>query len=174
MGCALSHIRVWLALAAPAPSPPPFALVLEDDVELAPAFLDRLRAGLAALDAAGGWDLVCVGARQQMDEHVDFDSEWAGPGLMRIRNYRNCHTHAYALTRAGAGRLLEAAGREGVICGLDWFMAIQHSRLRAFAFMPSLAGQTPAVARHTDIARHAAAWGAASAAAQLAEAGIAG
>ncbi len=191
MGCALSHARIWLRMVSPPPSSQAnsavgdssaeagregsegFVLVLEDDVELAEGFVGRLREAVAQLEGLGGWDLLCVGARQSMSEFVDFDSDWAAPGVMRIRNYRNCHTHAYALRRTGAAALLEAAARDGVICGLDWFMAIQHGRLRAYALMPALAGQKPDVARATDIAEHAAAWGAASAALQLAEAGIA-
>ena len=37
--------------------------------------------------------------------------------------------------------MLQKASQEGIICGLDWFMAIHHRRLRSYAFMPSLAGQ---------------------------------
>jgi len=41
----------------------------------------------------------------------------------------------------GAALMLQKAAQEGIICGLDWFMAIHHRRLRSYAFMPSLAGQ---------------------------------
>ena len=51
-------------------------------------------------------------------------------------------------------------------------MAIQHRRLRAYALMPSLAGQAGAVASRSDIRVHRAVWGAGSAHVQLAEAGV--
>ena len=34
-------------------------------------------------------------------EFVDFDATYEVDGLMRIRNYRNCHTHAYAINARG-------------------------------------------------------------------------
>ncbi|EKX32133.1 hypothetical protein GUITHDRAFT_156406 [Guillardia theta CCMP2712] len=68
------------------------------------------------------WDLICVGSRLNMGEHVDFDEEHTVPGVMRIRNYRNCHTHAYAIRPRAASLLIAKAEEEGIICGMDWFM----------------------------------------------------
>jgi hypothetical protein len=53
-------------------------------------------------------------------------------GVMRVRNYRNCHTHAYAISWRGAALMLRKAAEDGIICGLDWFMAI-HMRYTVVA-----------------------------------------
>jgi hypothetical protein len=66
----------------------------------------------------------------------------------------------------------QQAAEEGIICGLDWFMAIHHRRLRSYAWMPSLAGQQADLAEDTDIHGHSAHWGVASDRSSLQEAGI--
>ena len=182
IGCALSHLRIWMRLIecqrqrkarAQSFTAAEWVLVLEDDVELREGFLPLMRARLGALISAGQqWDFICVGSRQVLDEFVDFDSGHELEGIMRIRNYRNCHTHAYAINVRGAALMLEKAAQEGIICGLDWFMAIHHRRLRSYGMMPSLAGQQSDLAATTDIHGHAAHWGVGSQHAHLAEAGI--
>jgi len=182
IGCALSHLRIWMRMIECARqreagnssgAAAEWVLVLEDDVELREGFLPLMQARLNALSSAGRqWDFMCIGSRQSMDDLVDFDSSHELEGLMRIRNYRNCHTHAYALNVRGAALMLEKAAQEGIICGLDWFMAIHHRRLRSYGMMPSLAGQQSDLAQHTDIHGHSAHWGVGSQHAHLAEAGI--
>ena len=40
---------------------------------------------------------------------MDFDAAHEAEGVMRIRNYRNCHTHAYAINARGAALMLQKA-----------------------------------------------------------------
>jgi hypothetical protein len=103
MGCALSHLRIWMKLvqcqhtreqARPAEvvgggagdgggggeggrgrGGMEWVLVLEDDVELREGFAGLMRGRLASLESAGrDWDFICVGSRQALDEFVDFDA----------------------------------------------------------------------------------------------------
>jgi len=176
--CAISHLRMWRTmLECWGESGSEWLLVLEDDVLLASNFADRFKELLSHLEASGDgeqWDLICVGSRLNMGEHVDFDEEHTVPGVMRIRNYRNCHTHAYAIRPRAASLLIAKAEEEGIICGMDWFMAIQHRRMNSFAFMPSLAGQLDAMAHPSDIAAHNAKWGTANDFHVLSESGVLG
>ena len=45
---------------------------------------------------------------------------------------RASHTHAYAISWRGAALMLRKAAEDGIICGLDWFMAI-HMRYTVVA-----------------------------------------
>ena len=145
IGCAISHLKCWeLAVARGDRS----FLVLEDDVLFVDGFVERLQDGLARLERFdANWDLVYLGrvplepGRRVIDGIVQ-------PG------YSHC-TYGYALTSAGAGKLL-SAGLQDALIPVDEFlpaMYIDHPRpdvrrryprrLAAYAFDPAIVLQLP-------------------------------
>ena len=139
VGCALSHVGVWTLVAAQAD----VALVLEDDVDFAPDFADRLRAVLdevAALVAVGATaepDAIYLGRRAMRPEHDKLlpracqcasDREAMPPScptrlLVPGFSYK---TTAYLLWPRGARKLL-ASGYAQKIIPVDDFLALTYS-----------------------------------------------
>lgn len=145
VGCTLAHLACWRH-AAHAGSEP-FVLVLEDDVVLAPTFLDSLLTGLQCLSRASHFDLLYLGRYPLEPDRP------ALPGFVRP-GYSHC-TFGYLLTRHALGRLL-AARLEQAIVPVDEFLpalSIDHPRqdlrarfprqLTALAFDPPLVRQLP-------------------------------
>lgn len=116
LGRALSHCRVWQALAAAAEAPGaggaaprPWALVLEDDLGgLAQDFPAQLRRILAQLPA--DWDMCLLGFHElesPAGDHTPALGRGGSASLVerRVRGVRG--TFAYLLSSKGACRLLE-------------------------------------------------------------------
>jgi GR25 family glycosyltransferase involved in LPS biosynthesis len=146
IGCALSHLGLWRALAA-CPDPEATWLVLEDDVAFAPSFLgewSRRHDEVGQLDPR--WDLLFLGL------HVDrFPAGLAGGraaggagALHRVERLGGTPpgvlggTFAYAIRRAGAWRLLEWVAQEGIRVPIDAFILHHLAGLRAFVVAPNL------------------------------------
>jgi glycosyl transferase family 25 len=153
IACSLSHIEVWRRIAA---SEDTFALVLEDDVVFVPDAHSIIQQRLSELTGLKpGWDLCYVG-RQRMGPPFGCLTQpeaEVGPNLV-VPTFSYC-AHAYALSRAGAARLL-AAGLERAVIPVDEFLPALYAphprqdvravfgegdRIRAFATAVSLAHQ---------------------------------
>ena len=139
VGYALSHVGTWTLVAAQGE----FALVLDDDVDFAPDFADRLRAVLneiAALVAVGATaepDAIYLGRRAMRPEHDKLlpracqcasDREAMPPScptrlLVPGFSYK---TTAYLLWPRGARKLL-ASGYAQKIIPVDDFLALTYS-----------------------------------------------
>ena len=135
VGCALSHLAVWREAAA---SDVPF-LILEDDVELGPAFDGRLVELAGRLDQRGPFDIVMLGL-----------TDWPGLGP-RTRGLELPSrpdpvdwsrvmggTFAYLLSPRGAARLVALVERDGIQQGIDWFVAAHREELDITAASPHL------------------------------------
>jgi predicted O-methyltransferase YrrM len=139
-GCAASHLA---ALRAAREAGHRHVLVLEDDVELAPDFLNRLTTSLARCPAS--YDLCYVGAlcvESWGNYLLPFDEHVARVGSV-------CGTHAYLVNmeiqpeiEAGLGDLRRVID--------NWYAAWFAPRGDTYAFTPYLAFQT---AGFSDVAR---------------------
>jgi len=164
IACALSHVSVWRTIVE---EQLPWALILEDDVKLAPNFRNDWAATLEFLNddfgsgtpgsqsligtlgwggATGGpWEYVCIGPKGSFEEYVHFDDEEVFPGLFRYRERHLCYAHAYALSLSGATKLVNWVASKGIYCGLDWYITEHYHLMNSFACSPSLAAQQPEV-----------------------------
>lgn len=153
VACSLSHFEVWRRIAA---SAAPFALVLEDDVELVGDARAIQRALWSLAGLAPHWDLCYVGRRRQGFPvgSVLRPERKLGPNLV-VPTF-SYGAYAYAVSRAGAAKLLEA-GLERAIVPVDEFLPALYTahvrqdirdvfgrgdRLRAFAIDPDLVRMT--------------------------------
>jgi GR25 family glycosyltransferase involved in LPS biosynthesis len=147
IGCALSHLGLWRALAA-CPDPGAAWLILEDDVRLSADFLAQWsRRHDEAGEVDPHWDILCLG--------VHVDARAAGPaGALaasgagpRPRVERLTGplpgvlggTFAYVLRRAGAWKLLEWIAHEGLRVPIDTFILLRLGGLSAFVVTPGIA-----------------------------------
>jgi glycosyl transferase family 25 len=114
IGCFLSHRECWRRIAAGASGS---GIVLEDDVRISP--------GLSELAATSGWvpddaDIVKLESRPGVSAIIDRESLPAGTRrLARLRGAHLC-TGGYAITKAGARKLLAAS--ETLSTPVDNFM----------------------------------------------------
>jgi GR25 family glycosyltransferase involved in LPS biosynthesis len=156
IGCALSHHLVWqriadLDLGA--------ALILEDDVALAPDAAAVLAEQLAILgERAPDWDLCYLGRKRVVvPPFMDPPAQPEPVAFGRlVRPGFSYQTHAYALSRSGARKLL-AAGLDRNLIPADEFIPAMYARhpradvraifgdgdrLQAFAIEPGVAAQS--------------------------------
>lgn len=105
-GCALSHLELWSYIAS---SGIPYAVILEDDIAFHPRWAELGPIYLAETPA--DWDMLYLGG--QPNQEYDWrHARIASPSLY-------C-THAYAITAAGAARMLaEILGRPAGIYTID-------------------------------------------------------
>ena len=124
LGCFLSHRAAWMHIVQ---SNLPAALVLEDDADLT-APPDRVRAALSDCDLLFANDRMAdwanavglSGDSVSLDKLIDALSQKGGPNAVGVR--KTPGGDAYALTNAGAERLLQITAQTRVTCGVDWAM----------------------------------------------------
>ncbi|VEU33701.1 unnamed protein product [Pseudo-nitzschia multistriata] len=141
IGCFLSHRKVWQETED---GPEPYRVVLEDDVVVAPGFLEKVRTVVREIDEAceetrdGNWDVVFLGAlgcvhpegRHGLNRIAAF---FAGGGRVPRRTLEgapHCHVprrplgaHAFVLSKRGAGKLLKGCSRaSGHVDVVAWGM----------------------------------------------------
>ncbi|MBP1777768.1 MAG: hypothetical protein H6Q86_3778, partial [candidate division NC10 bacterium] len=127
IGCALSHLEIWRSLAQP-------ALILEDDVELADAFLFKLHSVLRqARQLDGPWDIIFLGWHPWAALQAEVPRHTAHPTLIRMtwRDFMG-GSFAYLLSPSGAAKLGQRAHERGVQNGIDWFVMHHADCLRAY------------------------------------------
>ncbi|GAA2003758.1 hypothetical protein GCM10009799_33610 [Nocardiopsis rhodophaea] len=146
IGCSLAHLSCWQHADT---RQEPFTMVLEDDAELAPCFLDSLLSGLQRLGCLNEEvDLVYLGRYP-----LTADTPAPIQGFVRP-GYSHC-TFGYLLTRSGLKKVLKARLGDSIL-PVDEFLPalyIDHPRpdvrrrfprcLNAFAFSPPLVTQLP-------------------------------
>lgn len=127
VGCYLSHVQAWRAVAA---SSAPYAFVFEDDADVPRDLLARFERARA--QAGPGWDVLLLG--------YDGDGVAAGPDVVRVMWF--LRLHAYALTPAAARKLCECA--LPISQQVDWEVsrAAGSGRLRVYGMRPSAVGVT--------------------------------
>lgn len=144
IGCTLSHLACWCDAAT---SSHRYILVLEDDVVLAPQFLDDLLEGLRRLTDRVAFDLLYLG-RYPLEPDKPMIPGFVVPG------YSHC-TFGYLLTRRAVDVLIGARLDQAIV-PIDEFLPacyIDHPRpdlrarfprqLAALAFQPPLVRQLP-------------------------------
>ena len=135
IGCYLSHVSFWRQTLAGAA---PWQVVLEDDVQVCDGFCERVDACVAELEAhpetaGGNWDVLLLGALGCVHPQGKYklnriNAFVAGGGRVTRRVTEHCHvprrpfgTHAYALSRRGAAKLLgKASLATGHVDAVAW------------------------------------------------------
>lgn len=150
MGCALSHLSLYLELASEPESCENY-LILEDDVLLQKNWLEQWK-GMAA-DLPDDYDIVYLGgvlppnknAFEQILEPVN--KSWARIRPNQIfgqptptRNFHFC-AYAYILSRKAAQKILEGIGkRGGYHTSADHILGQYHNTMNVYISIPLLAG----------------------------------
>lgn len=147
LGCALSHVGVWNAIARTAETSGErdVWLVLEDDVEFASNFVNRWTRLLSDLESLE-WDLMYLGWTD--DRPIYDDVRLMGPnGATGVKTLSHQPrsvgggTFAYAIRPSAARAFLRQISERGISSPVDWFMmstfGAQH--IRAVKCDPHLA-----------------------------------
>lgn len=122
VGCYLSHLRAWRAVAA---SGAPYGLVFEDDARVPVRVRDALQRAVEGLPP--DWDILLLGH--------EGEGERAGPGVLRMRRF--LRLHAYAISARAASRLPDAM--LPIRQQVDWELSSRiPGGLRVFATDPQL------------------------------------
>ena len=147
VGCALSHIGVWSQVAAMEEDD--VALVIEDDVEFVPAFVERLRGVLAEIAALVREGVIhepdaCYLCRKAMRPELDHvlprsrshvatmtDGDIPPTPKLLIPGF-SYKTTAYLLWQRGARKLL-ASDLERKLIPVDDFLALTYAKHEAKA-----------------------------------------
>jgi GR25 family glycosyltransferase involved in LPS biosynthesis len=123
VGCALSHLNIWMHLAAE-PSVP-YTIVLEDDIHMVPDFSKHLQ---LTLKHVGTNDLVFFGYSMQDEaraSHPEYNATVDKP-IIRPLN-RGIYVGGmicYYLSQAGAQKLMQYVHANGIQNGIDYFLKI--------------------------------------------------
>jgi GR25 family glycosyltransferase involved in LPS biosynthesis len=140
IGCILSHLSVWEAVLA---ERLPRAIVLEDDVDLAPRFRARVE---QLLPASGRWDVFYLG---YLATHLH---PVPRPRAGAARPTQLFGTFGYAISRRGAERLL---AQLPVVGPLDVFLSSRFAALDIRCAVPPLVEVQPRSLERSDIVRSA-------------------
>ena len=128
IGCALSHVYLWLHLLNEPADAPAYYVVLEDDVQLRPGFVSNAQRAQAA--APPDWDLMFLGytvRRHLRPSFADFDAPTtAGDITVREMQWDGFlgGTYAYAVSKSGARKLLDHALAHGIKHGVDYWLKL--------------------------------------------------
>lgn len=150
MGCALSHLSLYLELAAE-PEACANYLILEDDVVLQKDWLERWPE--MAKDLPDDYDIVYLGGvlppnRKVFDEILEpVNKSWARIKHNQIfgqqtptRNFHFC-AYAYILSRKAAQKILQGIGeRGGYHTSADHILGQYQNTLNVYISIPLLAG----------------------------------
>lgn len=151
MGCALSHLALWMQLVNDKPDINSY-FVCEDDARLAPDWKERWEESFDSLPS--DWDIVYLGGilppnREALESMA---VEKVAPGVARIRansifgqnpptRYFHWCTYAYVVSRRGAQKLLEVVkARDGVWTSVDHVICGSYPAVNMYFLHPLPAG----------------------------------
>jgi GR25 family glycosyltransferase involved in LPS biosynthesis/glycosyltransferase involved in cell wall biosynthesis/GT2 family glycosyltransferase len=144
VGCALSHISIWRALAARAEHE--LALVFEDDAQPAGGFDRKLATVVRELrDRHSEFDIALLGYFPTGIEPEPRGADATELRPMRWERYIG-GTFAYLLSGRGARKLVELVERDGVQNAIDWFLMYKQAELRVLECNPPLVASPLALA----------------------------
>lgn len=151
IGCALSHLAAWRAIAGDG-NDHAIHLVLEDDVVFESDFARGWAALAADLVGDYTWDLVQLGVLDDRDLYGDTPlAEYAGVARFsgRQRSY-GAGAFAYALRPRTARWLLAQAAAAGIQQAVDWWLVERYDVLVAYKALPPLAASPAGEGRDSD------------------------
>ena len=153
MGCALSHLALWMQLANEKPEVNTY-LILEDDARLDPEWQKRWEAAVEDKALPEGWDLIYLGGIlppnregfeqvcvEKVNQHIARVAENNVFGQHPPNRYFHFCAYAYVLTRRGAHKILEfLKARNGYWTSADHMMCNIQQFLNIYFLHPLVAG----------------------------------
>jgi GR25 family glycosyltransferase involved in LPS biosynthesis len=150
MGCALSHLEVWMKLANERPGINSY-LILEDDARLQPGWRDKWEKIQAHDCMPADWDVMYLGGilppnKEGFSSVIEPVNKYVG----RIKEhqlfgqrsrYMHFCAYAYVLSRRGAEKILEVLkAKGGYWTSADHMICNIHEHLNIYFTTPLLAG----------------------------------
>ena len=150
MGCALSHLKLWLTLAMDNAGTESY-LIMEDDCRMVPGWRDAWAKAYANLPT--GWEIVYLGGVLPPNKPgLPMCMEPVAPGLARIapnqifgqkeptRTFHFC-AYAYVLSKGGARKLIEAClSASGYSTSADHMLFGPLDKTNVYVMNPLVAG----------------------------------
>ena len=150
MGCALSHLSLWLELASEQACCENY-LILEDDVKFQAGWMEKWKE--ASKTIPDGYDILYLGGvlppnKEGFEKVLEpINAHWSRIAPNQIfgqvlpsRNFHFC-TYAYILTREGAQKILQGiAQRGGWHTSTDHILGQRMNDLNVYISQPLLAG----------------------------------
>jgi GR25 family glycosyltransferase involved in LPS biosynthesis len=150
MGCALSHLSLWLELASEAPICENY-LILEDDVKFKPGWLDQWK--IAAEEIPDDYDVLYLGGvlppnRVAFDGLLEpVNAYWSKVrpnqifGQKEPTSYFHFCNYAYILSRKGAQKILQTLSEHGgYYTSADHMICNRVDILNHYVLNPMVAG----------------------------------
>lgn len=150
MGCALSHLSLWLELASEAPICENY-LILEDDVKFRPGWLEQWK--LAAEEIPDEYDVLYLGGvlppnRAAFDSLLEpVNAYWSKVkpnqifGQREPTSYFHFCNYAYILSRQGAQKILQTLSEHGgYYTSADHMICNRVDILKHYVLNPMVAG----------------------------------
>ena len=144
MGCALSHLALWMQLMNEKPEVNTY-LILEDDARLSPEWKERWEAAVEDKALPEGWDLIYLGGIlppnregfekvcvEKVNRHIARVADNNVLGQNPPNRYFHFCAYSYVLTRRGAEKILEFLRAKGgywtsadhMMCNIQQFLNI--------------------------------------------------
>lgn len=153
MGCALSHLALWMQLINEKPEINTY-LILEDDARLSPSWRTAWEKAVDENAIPGDWDVVYLGGIlppnrdafeglgvEKVNEHVARVRENNIFGQMPANRYFHFCAYAYVLTRRGAEKIVDTLkARGGYWTSADHMMCNIQNILNIYFLHPLVAG----------------------------------
>ena len=152
MGCALSHLSLWMQLANERPGINSY-LILEDDARLQPNWRERWEKIQAHDCMPGDWDVMYLGGIlppnkegfatviEPVNKYVARIKEHQLFGQATPNRYMHFCAYAYVLSRRGAEKILEVLkAKGGYWTSADHMICNIHEHLNIYFTNPLLAG----------------------------------
>lgn len=153
MGCALSHLALWMQLANEKPEVNSY-LILEDDARLSSAWREKWEEAEQANALPNGWDVMYLGGIlppnregfeqvcvEKVNDHVARVRENSVFGQNPPNRYFHFCAYAYVLTRRGAQKILEVLkSKNGYWTSADHMICNIHQFLNIYFLHPLVAG----------------------------------
>lgn len=141
MGCALSHVNLWLKLMNEKEDDTMY-IILEDDVTFTPSFRKKLMVTYHQLKDHENWDLLYLGhtLRKRTTNHFRND---VYPSIVSANSEMSLKlsmggTFAYMITKRAASKLIYMLNSTGMRKGIDTMMQLFSDVLDVYYTIPHL------------------------------------
>ena len=145
LGCALSHLQLWAMLELSGTAEDDVMLVLEDDAEFVPGFMEKWNVVVSAAMSDSSWDVLYLGFSDFQDLYNDVYIHKGIRAFSMLPRNHGGGTFAYMIRKKGARTLRHRAHQVGIRQPIDWFMieAFRSGAIRAYLTDPVMIVSTP-------------------------------
>jgi len=143
VGCAMSHISLFINLINETDENIDSYLILEDDIEFQPDFEKKFKYFYGQLQKTSNWDLAFLGHHVRDVNNTSYKNQEKMPEIEKIDVYQSFlkslgGTTGFIITKKGAVKLLEFLNNTSMTNGIDTVMQKSANDLNVYYCEPHL------------------------------------